>query len=263
LIARFSYGLLDLPLAGEEVDLYLLRDCGTTWEKVGTSVTTAPNQHAAVAGVEDDGGRVYFELPSQQKLTLGRHRVRFVVAGDLSSAEAFIEVVPRGTRLFVSDMDGTLTTDETAEFGSLLTGTMPASNADAATALRALASKGYRPLYLTARPEWLVERSREFLNEQAFPAGILHTTTIGTGASGTAAADFKTAELEALAKNGLELSYSFGNSNTDADAYENVNVQPLAHRVFYRYTDSAHSGRRIEAYSELVTEFDALAPICP
>ena len=44
-----------------------------------------------------------------------------------------------------------------------------------------------------------------------------------------------------------EQGYAFGNTSTDADAYENV--QLLTHRIFYQFEDTAYGGRRIDAYA--------------
>jgi hypothetical protein len=260
-IAKFSYGIFDKDLKDEQVDVYLLRGCGDTWELLGTATTTEDDEHEAVEGVDDSGGRVYFEIPASKRLEPGRHRVRFVVRGDLSSTEAFIEVVPRGAPVFVSDVDGTLTVAESEEFGALLSGRLPAVNTDAPEVSRILASKGYHAMYLTARTEWLVGRTRDFLAANSFPPGVVHTTQSATGATGAAAAEYKSEELAALADHGLVPSWAFGNTATDAQAYENAGVD-LSKRVFYRFSDTAHGGRRIESYSELLSEVSALPSLC-
>jgi phosphatidate phosphatase PAH1 len=245
------------------VDLYLLRNCGTTWEKLGTAVTTSDGQHAETEGADDSGGRIYYELPPAQRLGPGRHRVRFVVAGDGTSADAFIEVVPAGAHLAVMDVDGTLTTSETAEFGALLTGKPPDAEPDAARVATALAAKGYRPYYLTARPEWLTARTREFLAGAGFPPGILETTTGGSGAVGADAATYKKAALARIAAKSLVPSFALGNTDTDAQAYAAANITPAGNRVFLRYTDGMTGGRRVEKYADLLPVIEQLAPICP
>jgi len=128
IIGNFRYGLplLESALSDEEVDIYLLRACGATWEKLGSALTTATASHAAVEGVVDEPGRLFFEIPAGKALAAGRHRVRLVVAGDLTVTELNIEVVPSGALLFVTDVDGTLTTSEDAQTISLLTGAPPA-----------------------------------------------------------------------------------------------------------------------------------------
>jgi hypothetical protein len=263
LIARFAYGLFDAQLVDEEVDIYLLRGCGSTWEKLGSARTTRANQHPTVEGVEDRGGHVYWEIPTAQALAVGRHRARFVVAGDLSTADLFIEVLAPATPFFVSDIDGTLTTSETAETSALLSGALPEANPDAATVLTLLAAKGYRPFYLTARPDWLVARTREFLSTEGFPPGILHTT-VGAfaGATGAPAAMYKTAELATLAARGLTPAFLIGNTDTDAEAYASTPAPPQ-NRLFYRFTDADHMGRRFESYTALLPELTPLPPRCP
>jgi hypothetical protein len=262
LIARFAYGLFDAAISGEEVDLFLLRGCGTTWEPLGTAITTGNGEHAPVEGVADPGGRVYFSVPAEKRLGPGRHRVRFVVAGDGSSTDAFVEVRAPGTPIAVVDVDGTLTTSESAEFGALLTGQLPAAQPDAARALALLPASGFRLFYLTARPEWLTERTREFLTGAGFPPGIVETTTGGSGALGADATTFKTDALARISGKGLRPALAIGNTDSDAAAYAAANIQPAASRIFLKFTDTTNGGRRIESYADVVDEFGQLPPAC-
>ncbi len=262
IIAQFAYGLADTDLADEEVDVYVQRDCAHAWEKLGTTLTTENGaNHAPVEGVGDHGGRVYFEIPAEKRLGPGMFRVRLVVAGDGTSTDLSIDVVPRGTPIFVSDVDGTLTSSESVEFTALLTGRTPDTHPGASEALRALAEKGYRPIYLTARPEWLTQRTREFLEVRGFPRGIVHTSLSALGAGfGAAAADFKKGELDDLRRKGLTPSWGFGNKPSDSDAYAS-SVEAPEHRVFYKI-DGAFVGRSIQSYVDLAPELRAMAPVC-
>ena len=187
-IGKFAYGVIDKDLEDEDVDVWLLRSCGSDWELVGTARTTDEDSHAPVEGVADGGGRIFFDIPADRALEPGRHRVHLSVAGDRTGADMFIQIAPAGTQVVVSDVDGTLTTSETEEFTALLTGDLPGANPGAPEALSALAARGYLPLYLTARPELLVGRTRDFLATNRFPPGLVHTTTEGLGALGGAAA---------------------------------------------------------------------------
>lgn len=260
-LGKFAYGVVDKDIHDEEVDVYLNRDCGTSWEKLGTVLTTNDASHPTVEGVDDTGGRVYLQIPPASALGIGRHRVHMVVAGDLSSTEQLIEVMPAGTRYFVTDVDGTLTTKETEEYGAILTSSVSDANPDAGKALSLLASKGYRPFYMTARPEFLVGRTREFVRVKGFPVGVVHTT-LALGATGGAAYTYKKKELDELQGRGFVAEYAFGNTASDADAFFAANIEPANHRIFFQYTDAAHGGRRIEAYSELLGEFAALTKPC-
>jgi hypothetical protein len=262
-IGKMAYGIVDKDLEDEEVDVYVQRDCGDAWQLLGTTVTTGENgPHPTVEGVDDSQGRVYFEIPESRRLGPGRHRIRLVVAGDGTSTDLFLDIVPPKTPFFLSDVDGTLTSSENIEFLKLLEGELPDTHPGAPEALRALAAKGYRPMYLTARPEWLVQRTRDFLDKHGFPPGIVHTSTSLVGAGfGASAATFKTGELGMLAGKGLVPTFAFGNMPSDSDAYGTANVQPPDHRIFYQIS-GAFTGRRIDAYTELVPGFEALPGAC-
>jgi hypothetical protein len=258
-MAKFAYGPTDWDLSGERVDLFLLRNCEGDWEPLGPAYTTFDGSHPTVEGVEDSGGWVFFQLP--QALPLGRHRIHFVVRGDDTRADTYIEVVEPGTPIILSDIDGTLTTSEWERLVDFLLDNIPNVNPGAPDALHALVDLGYRPMYLTARPEFLGNRTYEFIETRGLPPGIIHTTLTTTGAMGAEAVGYKTAELQALAARGLVPSWVFGNTDSDAEAYDNAGIQPLDHRIFYQF-DDPFGGRRIESYYDLVPEFAALDPVC-
>jgi len=263
-MAKFAYGPTDWDLSGERVDLFLLRNClweggEGDWEPLGPAYTTSDGDHPTVEGVEDSGGWVFFQMP--QALPLGRHRIHFVVRGDDTRADTYIEVVEPGTPIILSDIDGTLTTSEWERLVDFLLDNIPDVNPGAPDALHALVDLGYRPMYLTARPEFLGNRTYEFIEQRGLPPGIIHTTLTTTGAMGAEAVAYKTAELQALADRGLVPHWVFGNTDSDAEAYDNAGIQPLDHRIFYQF-DDPFGGRSIESYYDLVPEFAALDPVC-
>lgn len=259
-LAKFAYGALDDDLKDEDVDVYLLRGCAT-WERLGTATTTNDNEHATVEGVEDTGGWVYVSIPPASALGPGRHRLRFVVRGDHSTADQFIEVLPATARFAVSDVDGTLTDDENAAFTALLTGTQPDANPGAAEALWALARRGYRIFYLTARPEWLAAKTHEWLALRGFPPGNVHTTLSATGAVGAPAQTFKEAELAAhQARFPASVAYAFGNTDTDFGAFSAAGVSPS--RAYSYLFDPGARGTRHDDYRTLVAGFGALPLVC-
>ena len=259
LIGKFAYGIIDKDIHGEEVDVFVERNCGGAWTKLGTGTTTDDGDHATVDGIEDDGGRVYFDLPTP--LPRGRHRIRMVVAGDQTSADLVVDVVPAGTTYFVSDVDGTLTTSEAAAWTSLLTGNLPDARPDAAKALSNLAKKGIRPLYLTSRPDWLKNRTREFLDANGFPPGLVYTSSHLLPEVGDGSGAYKTEVLTRYAGHGAKFTWAFGNMSHDADAYDAVGIEPLSQRIFVGI-DDAHGGRRIESYGEVVGVTSATPRVC-
>jgi phosphatidate phosphatase PAH1 len=260
-LAKFAYGPADKDLKGENVDVYLQRDCEGGFELLGRTTTTEENEHATVEGVLDTGGRIYFPIPSNATLGVGRHRIHLVVRGDLSTTDVLIDVVPAGTIMFASDVDGTLTTEETEEFTALLSGDLPHANAFAPQVMWALYNKGYRAFYLTARPEWLGDRTRAFLQRRGFPPGLFHTTLNKTGALGGAAVGYKTGELAWLSNKGMSPAWAFGNTDSDGEAYDNAGIMPLDQRIFYQF-DDPFGGRRIDDYADLLSEIEALPPVC-
>lgn len=258
-MAKFAYGPTDWDLSGEQVDAFLSRNCEGDWEPLGPSFTTFDGDHPTVEGVEDSGGWVFFQMP--MGLPLGRHRIHWVVRGDDTRADTYIEVVEPGTPIILSDIDGTLTTAEFERFIDYLLDNIPDVNPGAPEALDALVAKGFRPMYLTARPEFLGNRTYEFIELHGLPPGIIHTTLSATGALGGAAVTYKTDELAALAARGLVPTWVIGNTDSDATAYDNAGIQPLDHRIFYQF-DDPFGGRRIDNYFDLVPEFEALDPVC-
>lgn len=259
--AKFTYSFTDKDLHGEEIDVFVQKDCSSGWTKLGTAVTTADGEHETVDAVSDNGGRIYFDIPDDKRLGVGRHRIRSVVAGDGTYADSFLDILPPGTPIVVSDVDGTLTASENVEYKDLLLGRVSDTHEGAPEVLRALADKGYRVMYLTARPEILTSRTREFLAARGFPAGVLHTSsnTIGSGVGATAAT-YKTDELALLKKKGLVVTYGFGNRTSDADAYGTVVANP-DDRILYQL-DEPFTGRRIQSYTELLPELRETPYVC-
>jgi len=264
LLGKFTYGILDKDLKDEEIDIWFLRDCGGAWEKIGTARTTEEDgSHETIEGVEDTGGWLYYQLPADLSLGPGRHRFELVVGGDLSHTPLYVDIVPPQTPIIVSDVDGTLTTSETEEFTDLLTGDIPASNVDSPQVLTALANKGYRVFYLTARPEFLVGRTREFLAQHGYPPGVVHTTLGPLGATGDAAHEYKVGELSAIAARGLLPSWAFGNTETDASAFFAAGIGPADRRIMFQFEDTITGDRTIQAYTELLPEVAATDSLCP
>ncbi len=250
-LAKFAYGFNDDDLQDEEVEVFVARDC-QRWERLGQLRTTRDGAHATVEGVADTGGWVYFPIPAGQRLGVGRHRVHFVVRGDQTTATQFIEVLPANARMVVSDVDGTLTTSETAEWLAVFGGMSPAVNPGAPEVMWTLARRGFHIFYLSARPDWLAGRTHEWVRDRGLPPGIVHVTLGFTGLTGQAAVNFKSAELMALrTRLGRPVDYAFGNTDTDATAYDLGGVDP-ARAYYFRFTGERRGGAVNDDYRSLV-----------
>jgi phosphatidate phosphatase PAH1 len=246
--AKFAYGTIDKDLKDEDVLLEVEIEGEKSWTEIGIATTSRDDGPS-----EDDGGRARFTIPVERRLPRGRHRVRATVLGDGTWAELHLVVVPKNHGVFISDVDGTLTSSEVAEFPALAVGKLPDAHPSAAEVFRRLAKTGLVPIYLTARPEWLMARTRLFLQANNFPPGIVCTRKDKSGGYGASAAAFKRAELERIAKSDLRIEWAFGNMPSDALAYVSI-VQNARQRVLLKYEDKEHGARRIDSYADLLEE---------
>ncbi len=263
-LAKFAYGLADDDLEDEDVDIYILRNC-TTWEYFGRATTTddaASPMHPTIERIEDDGGRVYFRIPPDKRLGPGKHRIHFVVRGDHTTADQYIHVLRPGERVVVSDVDGTLTESENAEFTAILGGASPGINPNAPEAIWALADRGYLIFYVSARPDWLSARTHEWVAERGLPPGLVHTTNTGLGGTGSTAVAFKTTELAEIGDRiGHPVDVAIGNKDSDAEVYLNAGIDRDL-RFLYQLATDPMGGIVFDNYAELVPVFEALPTIC-
>ena len=166
--------------------------------------------------------------------------------------------------LVASDIDGTLTTSEFAAWTDYVSLPPPGAHPGAPEALSALARRGYYLFYLTARPEWLTQKTREWLPLRGFPAGIVHTTLSKAGAMGGAAEAYKTGELALLkGATGVTPSYAFGNKTSDVAAYTNAKIEPASNCYYFELDGDPNGGTVHSDYSKLVPTFSALPATCP
>lgn len=208
---KFAYGSISKDLEDETVQLYL-NDC-SGWRNLGSATTDS-----------DGRGRVRFTAPSSP----GIYALRMVVRGDATQTTALLFVPPRGARLTVFDIDGTLTTSDMELFRDILTelfepilhGTyVPTAHPYARELVVERERLGGVPIFLTGRPYWLTQASRDWLGSLRFPTGALHTTDSNREALPTEVAGYKTAFLSSLKAQGFTLEAGYGNATTDIDAY--------------------------------------------
>ena len=212
--AKLTYGQVSKDLEDERVQVFV-DDC-STWLDAGSGRT-------------DDDGRVAFELPSN--LTVGLHEVRVVVRGDGTQASATVWVLPVGTRLAITDIDGTMTSSDLELFEQMLYGThVPEAYPGASALTRAHTERGHVVVYLTGRPYWLLDITRGWLRDLGFATGPLHVadhhdeilpTETGVGA-------YKRAWLTGLLQAGYVVDVAYGNASTDLFAYLGAGLPPTS-----------------------------------
>jgi phosphatidate phosphatase PAH1 len=259
LIGKFAYGIFDKDLVDERVEIWIEESCGN-WVRHGEAFTSDDGQNATVNGVEDDGGRVFFQ--PTRRLPVGSYRVKMLVKGDHSEANFWLHVLERGTRAVVSDIDGTITTRETDGAWTALDPSSPTPRDGAADVFRVYAAKGYRVVFLTARPEFLTNGTRTWFSDHSFPEAVFHLSQSNFGESGAQAQAYKAGFLSSIVEGqGITIDWAYGNKETDLDAYLGTGVQADHIRlVAGEYSGDLKGSVMIDGY---VPEIDRVACLPP
>ncbi|MCA8912756.1 MAG: alkaline phosphatase family protein [Planctomycetes bacterium] len=213
---KFHYGDIRKDLEGEDIGLYYRKaDAGTQWQYV-------------TDGQTNNDGRVYFNYPGGMG-SAGTYFVRMVVYGDLTKADMLVRVIDQVTPCAVFDIDGTLTINDEQVISQYLGDFLDLNNVptmyDNANKVAAqLAKQGYDIVYMTARPYWLSDASRVWLQRKGFPLGQVYTYSGAGIASGTTASDYKRDKLNDMTAAGADFNLAFGNADTDITAYAQAGI---------------------------------------
>ncbi len=208
---KFTYGTISKDLEDEDV-LVFLDDC-QGWIELGRFAT-------------DSDGRMSAPAPA---LPTGVYEVKFQVGGDRSTTTSFLWVLPAGTRAVVSDIDATLTTNDSEVFQQILDGSyIPQTYPNAVELTRAHERRGHIVLYMTGRPYWLSNQTRGYLAARGFAPGPLRVADSNTDIVPTegSVGAYKLANLKALIAAGLVVDFAYGNATTDIFAYLGAGIPP-------------------------------------
>ena len=197
-------GLFATPLPSENVSLWSYD--GTAWQTHGRTTTDAMGAY--------DLDSTGFTIPAKQALFS-------ILEADGSCAEHFSLMLPPGSKVVVTDIDATLTTDDNQNLMEIPDATyVPMMMGHANTMLQAWDAKGYPVIYLTARPHVERVESRVWLRDEMFPTGPLITAT-----DVEEPAAYKTLWLKRMVNDfGWTVVAAYGNAQTDIDAYNNVGI---------------------------------------
>lgn len=210
---EISYGIADKALDDEWVDVYACR--AGTWRHLDRALT-------------DDEGRFALALTGSDRLPIGIRDLFVSVVGDRTSARFVALVAPSAGSLAVSDIDGTLTSSETAFATALVTGAAVDAHPNAPTALDAIRAAGFAPVYLTARGTYFTAKTRAWLEANGFPRGALRLAPgIGSLPGGTTI-EHKIETMTEIEAGDLTVAIGIGNRASDHAAYQAVGVPPEA-----------------------------------
>ncbi len=199
-------GLFGQALPGENVSLWSYDPAAMAWSQLASGTTG------------DDG---YYEIAAGAVVAPYGQPIYAMLEADGSCAEHYDALLPAGSKVVVTDIDGTLTTDDNEEFKQVADATYtPLMNTAANTMAQAWAAKGYPVIYLTARPHVLRVESRGWLRDKAFPNGPLITANAVENAN-----PYKTMWLERMiVQFGWIPVAAYGNADTDIAAYANAGI---------------------------------------
>ena len=212
LVAKFDYDLLlHKDLEGERVHAWLLGAGMSDWEYLGAQLT-------------DSDGKI--ELPLGTR-AVGEYRVHLGVEGDGSRTEGWLSVVPAGQQAVLFDIDGTLTLSDGEAYADYTGVGVATPYAGAADVVRAYRDKGYRILYLTARPYWVTRDGRDWLRAQGLPVWHYRTKMYGGLPTQGGTVAHKADYIRYLREQaGLQIVRAYGNAATDVQAYAEAGLPP-------------------------------------
>lgn len=206
---EISYGVADKALEDEDIQLFAC--VNAAWRALGTART-------------DDEGAFDLTLSGGGRLPVGQRPLFASVIGDRSSVSFLGLVAPAGTRIFVSDVDGTLTSSESAYTESLVTGAQVAAHAGAAQAWQGVRQRGDYPVYLTSRGRVFTAGTRRWLADRGFPAGPVRLAPQLLTFPGDSTVDYKARALGDITSSGLTLGVGVGNRKSDIQAYQRAGL---------------------------------------
>ncbi len=246
---KFTYGLVSKDLEDELVRVSI-DDC-TGWRVLGDFATNSD-------------GRIAVPAPSSAFAAAGVHEVRYQVLGDGSVTTSYVWVLPRGTRIALTDIDGTMTVSDSQLFQQILDGNhVPVAYPGAVDLTTAHAGRGHVMLFLTGRPYYLTQKSRDWLANLGFAPGPLHGTDSNGEALPTEAGvgAFKLAYLTGLLDAGYVIDVAYGNASTDIFAFLGAGLP--ADQVWIIGANAGMQGTHAvtDSWAARVTEVDALPTV--
>ncbi len=181
---------------------------------------------AQLGRVKTDGlGGFSLTLGADQQYAVGTGSLFSVLEGDGTCAVHGAFVWPAGTKVIVTDIDGTLTVDDNELLKQVMGEPLyePKANRSSSEMLNAWAQKGYQVAYLSARPHNLRGISRVWLHSMGAPFGPMRTAD--TFVHGESARTYKAQFLERVQSElGWEIVAVYGNADSDIQAYEDAGI---------------------------------------
>lgn len=241
LAGALAYSDLDKALEDEDVRIFACE--AGQWRDLGTTRTNGD-------------GRFAMTLTGDARLGIGLRDI-YASAPDATGVWFLAFVAPQGSRLVVSDVDGTLTSSENAFPISTMLATSVGAQPGAAEQLAAAASAGITPIYVTARGDLYTESTRQWLAGHGFPRAPIHLAEPVITLPGSATVAFKQKFVAPLAQR-FDVAAAIGNRATDITAYAGAGIS--ADRILIKLPEfteelnaplASHKATGFTAYDQL------------
>jgi hypothetical protein len=246
---KFTYGSVSKDLEDELVRVSI-DDC-SAWRSLGDFAT-------------NDDGRISVPVPSDIFTSPGVHEVRYQVLGDASLTTSFVWVLPRGTRIALTDIDGTMTQSDSELFQQIFDGShVPVAYPGAVDLTTTHAARGHVVLYLTGRPYWLMPKTRDWVRDLSFARGPLHVTDSNSEAvpSEGGVGAFKRDYITSLLADGYVIDHAYGNASTDIYAYLNAGLPADRVWIIGQYAGDQGTHAATDSWIPRVGEVTALPAV--
>ncbi len=197
-----------IPMAGEWVSLW--SSSSGAWKQLSRVKT-------------DENGAYDVTLDDASKQPLGSFLVQAVLEGDASCGTHGSYHWPEGTKIVVTDIDGTMTLKEDEQTAQLTDPTyVVRANKAVDQVMATWKKKGYQVVYLTARPNFLRLVTHAWLASLGIDFGPV--ITADTLLSGDATTQYKLAALQKLKGFKWDIVAAYGNMPTDIAAYDGAGI---------------------------------------
>jgi len=203
----FAYSDADKALEDEDAELFACTGAG--WRSLGTART-------------DGDGRFSLTLSGDDRIAPGL-RDLYAAAPDGSGVWFLALVAPDGTRVMISDVDGTLTSSENSFPYSTVIGNGVGVQPGAPAAFTDAAARGVVPIFVTARGDLYTQSTRGWLAMKGFPRAPMHLGQPVVTLPGGGAAKLKVAVVTPLVSR-FDIVAALGNRASDIDAYSAAGV---------------------------------------
>ena len=244
--AKFDRGsALHTDVTGKYVEIFYIGTGFSEW---------VPLKNGPYSGnyKTNNDGKVFVKLPSDLKE--GSYKFKMSLINDpakdyynVSDAFGYVTVIKNGAKAVVFDIDETLTLSNFEQFRSYLDegDTSRIKPRVAASDLVELyKEKEYHIIYVTARPYWDANISRQWLSQNL---GVPHFTLRTRKALTDDTKEYKESLLKQFSRHGISLYRAYGNAKTDAYAFLDAGIAGENVFIIGKYAEELANERGTQA----------------